>query len=185
MSTPPDTSRAEASVPDVVSVPDIVAPGLAVLFCGINPSLTSGATGWHFAHPTNRFWRALYEAGLTPRLLRPAEQRDLVTYRLGVTNLVRRPTGRASEVTVEELRAGAERLRWLVEEYEPRWVAVLGVTAYRLAFGVRTARIGRQRDQLGGARLWVLPNPSGLNAHYTPADLAVEFARLGEAAGLV
>src|SRR5690606_28470953 len=109
---------------------------------------------------------------------RPAEQRDLVTYRLGVTNLVRRPTGRASEVTVEELRAGAERLRWLVEAYEPWWVAVLGVTAYRLAFGVRTARIGRQRDQLGGARLWVLPNPSGLNAHYTPGDLAVEFARL-------
>lgn len=174
-----ETSRSQDG-----DVPDIVAPGLAVLFCGINPSLTSGATGWHFAHPANRFWRVLRAAGLTPRVLRPAEQRDLVTYRLGVTNLVSRPTGRASEVTAEELRAGADRLRRLVEEYRPEWVAVLGVMAYRVAFGVRTATVGPQEERLGPARLWVLPNPSGLNAHYTPADLATEFARLGAAAGL-
>jgi double-stranded uracil-DNA glycosylase len=164
------------------TIPDVVAPDLAVLFVGINPSLTSGATGWHFAHPGNRFWRALYEADLTPRLLRPAEQREMLDYGLGLTNLVPRATAKASEVDADELRAGARRLRRMVARLHPAWVAMVGVTAYRTAFGRPTARIGPQNATLGSARVWVLPNPSGLNAHYTPAGLAAEFARLREAA---
>lgn len=163
------------------TIPDVVAPGLAVLFVGINPSLTSGATGWHFAHPGNRFWRALDESGLTPRLLRPAEQREMLDYGLGLTNLVPRATAKASEVDADELRAGARRLRRMVARLHPVWVAVVGVTAYRTAFGRPTAKIGPQDATLGSARVWVLPNPSGLNAHYTPAGLASEFARLREA----
>ena len=176
-------TRADLSAAAGAAIPDVVAPGLSVLFCGINPSLTSGATGRHFAHPGNRFWRALHAGGLTPRLLGPAEQRDLLAYGLGLTNLVARATARADEIGPEELRAGARRLRRLVRRYRPEWVAVVGVTAYRVGFGVPKAVVGRQEASLGPARLWVLPNPSGLNAHYTPAGLADEFAALRAALG--
>ncbi|MEQ4208197.1 G/U mismatch-specific DNA glycosylase [Actinopolymorpha sp. B17G11] len=164
------------------TIPDVTAPGLTVLFCGINPSLTSGATGWHFAHPGNRFWRALHDAELTPRQLRPAEQRELLDYGLGITNLVPRATAKASDVEPAELRAGARRLRRLVARQHPTWVAVVGVTAYRTAFDSPAAKVGPQDATLGAAQVWVLPNPSGLNAHYTPAGLAAEFTRLREAA---
>jgi len=169
-------------------VPDVVADGLDVLFCGINPSLWSGWSGHHFARPGNRFWPALHSSGFTPRVLDPAEERELLEYGLGVTNLVNRATARADELADDELTAGGERLRGTLRRHRPRWVAVVGVTAYRVAFADRRARIGPQPeppdDALAGARGWVLPNPSGLNAHYDVAGLAAEFARLRVAAGL-
>lgn len=160
------------------TIPDLLVPGLRLVFCGINPGLTSAATGWHFAHPGNRFWRALYEAGLTPRLLHPSEQDELLDQRLGITNLCPRATARADEVTADELRSGARRLRRKLGRCRPDWVAVVGVTAYRTAFAVPRAAVGRQELRLAGARVWLLPNPSGLNAHFTPTALAAEFARL-------
>jgi double-stranded uracil-DNA glycosylase len=163
------------------TIPDVVAADLRVLFCGINPSLTSGATGWHFAHPGNRFWRALYAGGWTARQLHPSEQRELLSDGLGLTNLVRRATTRASEISAEELRAGGLRLRRQATRLRPLWIAVVGVTAYRTAFGESGAAAGDQQRTLGPARLWVLPNPSGLNAHVTPGDLAQAFAELREA----
>lgn len=163
-------------------IPDVVAPGLRVLFSGINSGLWSAATGHHFARPGNRFWPTLHRAGFTPRQLRPDEQAELLRYQLGVTNLVARGTARADELTAAELSAGGDRLRALVAQLRPRWLAVVGVTAYRVAFGDRTAAIGRQPTQLGETGLWVLPNPSGLNAHYSADALVAEFARLREAA---
>jgi TDG/mug DNA glycosylase family protein len=153
-------------------------PPLRLLFCGINPGLTTAATGHHFARPGNRFWPALLGAGLTPRRLRPAEQGELRALGLGITNLVPRPTARGDELTADELRAGAARLRELVAETGPAWLAVVGVTAYRTAFDAPRAAVGRQDVQLGATRVWVLPNPSGLNAHWQLPDLAAEFARL-------
>ncbi|RZS43343.1 G/U mismatch-specific uracil-DNA glycosylase [Herbihabitans rhizosphaerae] len=156
----------------------MIAPGLRVLFCGINPGLYSGATGHHFARPGNRFWPALHLSGFTPRQLRPDEQEHLLDYGLGVTNLVARTTARADELTAAELAAGGERLRELAARYEPRWIAVVGVTAYRTAFDRLHATVGEQSDGL-----WVLPNPSGLNAHYQLPALAEEFAALRRASG--
>ncbi|HEU5156485.1 MAG TPA: G/U mismatch-specific DNA glycosylase [Streptosporangiaceae bacterium] len=156
------------------------APGrpLVVLLCGINPSLYSGATGHHFSRPGNRFWPALHRSGWTDRLLAPHEQDLLPSYGLGITNLVDRATARADELTEAELRAGGERLAALVARVAPRYVAVAGVTAYRIAFGDRRTSIGPQPGTLGPARLWVLPNPSGLNASWTLDRIAEEFARL-------
>lgn len=165
------------------TIPDVVAPGLAVLFAGINPSLYSAATGWHFARPGNRFWPALHASGFTPRLLRPDQQHSLQDCGLGITNLVARATARADELSAAELRDGGARLAALAAGLGVPWLAVLGVTAYRTAFGTASAVIGPQDRRLGGARLWVLPNPSGLNAHYSAAALAAEFARLRQAAG--
>jgi len=165
-------------------LPDVVAPGLAVLFCGINPGLYSAATGCHFARPGNRFWPALHRSGFTPRQLRPDEQRDLLGFGLGVTNIVARTTARADELTGTELLAGAARLTDLVVAHTPRWVAVLGVTAYRTGFDRRHAAVGEQPDRIGAARLWVLPNPSGLNARYQLPALAAAFAELRTAAGV-
>ncbi|MEQ4305653.1 G/U mismatch-specific DNA glycosylase [Plantactinospora sp. B6F1] len=159
-------------------LPDLIAPGLDVLFCGINPGLYSAATGWHFARPGNRFWPALYRGGFTSRLVDPADQAELLGYGLGLTNLAARASARADELTRDELVEGGRLLVGKVRRYRPRWVALLGVTAYRTAFGRRTAKIGRQPETLGGAHLWVLPNPSGLNAHFTGAALAAEFAAL-------
>ncbi|MGI8696213.1 MAG: G/U mismatch-specific DNA glycosylase [Mycobacteriales bacterium] len=164
-------------------IADTVAPGLDVLLCGINPSLWSGATGHHFARPGNRFWPALHDSGFTPRLLRPDEQALLLCYRIGVTNLVNRATARADELTDAELRDGCARLTETATRYRPCWVAVVGVTAYRVAFARPAARIGRQEETIAGTALWVLPNPSGLNAHYTAAGIAREFALLRAAAG--
>ncbi|MFD2417911.1 G/U mismatch-specific DNA glycosylase [Amycolatopsis pigmentata] len=160
------------------TIPDIVAPGLHVLFCGINPGLYSGATGHHFARPGNRFWPALHASGFTPRRLRPAEQAELLTFGLGITNLVARATARADELTGAELREGAAVLEDKIARYRPRWLAVVGITAYRTAFGRPKATVGRQPEQLGETKVWVLPNPSGLNAHWTAATLAEEFGRL-------
>jgi TDG/mug DNA glycosylase family protein len=164
-----------------VSLPDIVEPGLDVLFCGINPGLLSAAKGQHFARPGNRFWPALHLSGFTPRRLTPAEQGELPRYGLGITNLVARPTARADELTPEELRAGGARLTALAERYRPKVVAVVGVTAYRAAFGRKAAKIGPQDESIASSRLWVLPNPSGLNAHYQLPALAEVFGRLRSA----
>ncbi|MBA3338760.1 MAG: G/U mismatch-specific DNA glycosylase [Geodermatophilaceae bacterium] len=164
------------------TIPDVIETGLAVLFCGINPGLWSGALGRHFARPGNRFWPALHRSGLTPRQMRPDEQNELPSYGLGITNLVARTTARADELTTREMLDGAHRLTRLVTDYRPAWVAVLGVTAYRLGFQQRHATIGRQPGLLAQARLWVLPNPSGLNAHYQLDALAEEFARLRQGA---
>jgi len=165
-------------------IPDVIARDLAVLFCGINPGLWSAATGHHFARPGNRFWPALHRSGFTPRQLSPQEQDTLLSLRLGVTNLVERGSARADELTGEELRAGAETLDRKLRRHRPAWLAVLGVGAYRTAFGVRTAHVGPQPELRGTTRVWVLPNPSGLNAHYTLDRLTSEFARLHSAIGL-
>ncbi|MEW2292436.1 G/U mismatch-specific DNA glycosylase [Streptomyces sp. NPDC006743] len=163
-------------------VPDVVADGLSVLFCGINPGLTTAVTGHHFARPGNRFWPVLHRSGFTPRLLEPAEQDELLSYGLGITNVVARPTARADELTAEEYREGGRLLALKVARLRPRWLAVVGVTAYRAAFGERRAQVGPQERTIGSARVWVLPNPSGLNAHWTAETMAVEFARLRAAA---
>jgi TDG/mug DNA glycosylase family protein len=160
------------------TLPDVVAPGLAVLFCGINPGLYSAATGHHFARPGNRFWPALHQSGFTPRQLKPAEQEELLTYGLGVTNIVALATARADELTHDELRAGARTLTDLVARYEPAFVAVVGISAYRTAFARPKAAMGEQAERIASARLWVLPNPSGLNAHYQPPALAAAFREL-------
>ncbi|MFE7328756.1 G/U mismatch-specific DNA glycosylase [Streptomyces sp. NPDC057565] len=164
-------------------VPDVVAGGLRVLFCGINPSLMTGATGHHFARPGNRFWPVLHLSGFTPRQLKPSEQRELLTYGLGITNVVARATARADELTAEEFREGGLILTAKVEQLRPQWLAVVGVTAYRTAFGERHAQIGPQDRTIGGARVWALPNPSGLNAHWTAQSMAEEYGRLRAAAG--
>jgi TDG/mug DNA glycosylase family protein len=157
---------------------DVVAPDLDVLFCGINPSLLSAARGHHFARPGNRFWPALYLAGLTPRRLAPEQDRELPRYGLGVTNLVDRPTRTAAELTPDELRAGALALADLVIRYRPRVVAVLGITAWRVALDRPRAGTGVQPERVGGATTWVAPNPSGLNAHHQLPDLAAFYRRL-------
>ncbi|MFJ8040836.1 G/U mismatch-specific DNA glycosylase [Kitasatospora sp. NPDC096147] len=162
------------------TVPDVAAPGLRVLFCGINPGLWSGATGRHFARPGNRFWPALHRSGFTPRQLRPEEQRELLGYGLGITNVVARTTAKADELTAEEYRLGGEALTARVERLRPHALAVLGIGAYRTAFGRRKAATGRQDERIGGAEVWVLPNPSGLNAHYTLDGIAAEFRVLRE-----
>lgn len=163
-------------------VPDVVAPDLDVLFCGINPSLTSAAVGHHFARPGNRFWPAIHLGGLTPRRLTPEEDRELLTYGLGVTNVVSRPTRTAAELGAEELRAGARELTALVERWRPRVLAVLGITAWRVAFARPRAALGLQPDRVGGAATWVVPNPSGLNAHHQLPDLARIYGQLRPAA---
>lgn len=159
------------------TVPDIIAPGLTVLFCGINPGLYTAATGHHFARPGNRFWPALYRGGFTPRLLGPAEDGLLPAYGLGITNVVQRASASAAELTRVELEAGAQRLEKTVLQYAPAWLAVLGVGAYRQGFGDRRAQVGLQHRAIGSTRIWLLPNPSGLNAHVSPQMFADAFAR--------
>jgi TDG/mug DNA glycosylase family protein len=162
------------------TVPDVIAKNLRVLFCGINPGLYSGATGCHFARPGNRFWPALYASGFTPKLLSPFEERELLKQGLGITNVVRRATNAASELSNEELVKGGRLLQQKVRRYRPRFLAVLGVTVYRTAFNRPLANIGRQTETIGETAIWVLPNPSGLNAHYQPKDLARLFRELRE-----
>jgi double-stranded uracil-DNA glycosylase len=169
----------DRTIPDVLPEPG--AP-FRVLFCGINPGLYSAATGWHFARPGNRFWPALYLSGFTPRRLAPREQDLLPGFGLGITNLVARATAQASELSSTELKAGREHLAALADRYRPRFVAIAGVTAYRTAFGQPRASIGPQPDPLGPVRLWVVPNPSGLNAHTTAPKLAEELRKLWAAA---
>ncbi|WP_328324126.1 MULTISPECIES: G/U mismatch-specific DNA glycosylase [unclassified Streptomyces] len=165
-------------------VPDVVAEGLNVLFCGINPGLMTAATGHHFARPGNRFWPVLHLSGFTPRRLAPSEQDELLALGLGITNVVARASARADELSAEEYREGGRILTAKVERLRPRWLAVVGVTAYRTAFGEPKARIGPQTRTIGSTRIWALPNPSGLNAHWTAATMAEEYGRLREAAQL-
>jgi len=160
------------------TVADVIAPGLKLLFVGINPGLYTAAVGHHFARPGNRFWPTLYRAGFTPRLLDPAEERLLLDWGYGITNLVMRASATAAELSREELRQGGALLLEKVERYRPRAVAVLGVGAYRTAFERPKAALGRQPEDLGPALVWVLPNPSGLNAHYQLDDLAALFAQV-------
>ncbi len=171
-------TRAELEAASERTLPDVVVPGLRVLFCGINPGLYSAWSGHHFARPGNRFWPALHRSGFTPRQLDPAEQEELLTWGLGVTNVVERASATAAELTPEELRAGGQRLAAKVADNGPAWLAVLGVTAYRTAFDRPRAGYGEQDERIGGTRVWVLPNPSGLNAHFTPPRLAEAFAEL-------
>src|SRR6201986_2285295 len=173
------TAARDRTLPDVLPA---AGKPFHVLFCGINPGLYPAATGWHCARPGNGFWPALHLSGFTDRQVRPAEQAELTRYGLGITNIAPRATAQAAELTAAELRDGAAPLRALAEARRPRFVAVLGVTAYRTAFAHPKAVVGPQDDLLGPARLWILPNPSGLNAHWTLPALATAFAELCEAA---
>ena len=157
---------------------DVIAPDLDVLFCGINPGLYSAAVGHHFARPGNRFWPALQRAGLTPRLFTPREERELLKLGIGIANIVNRTTAAASELSRKELTAGGRRLAAKIKRLKPRVVAFLGIDAYRTAFGVRQVHVGPQPVVIGSAHVWVLPNPSGLNAHYQLKDFVLWFRRL-------
>ncbi|HEV8572785.1 MAG TPA: G/U mismatch-specific DNA glycosylase [Actinomycetota bacterium] len=163
-------------------VPDVIAPGLRVLFVGINPGLYSGAVGHHFARPGNRFWKTLHGAGFTDRVFSPFEEQELLPSGVGITNLVARATAVADELDPDELRRGSRRLSTKVGRYRPRFVALLGLTAYRTAFGQSGATVGPQVEAVAGSRTWLLPNPSGLNAHYQVPDLVRAFAELRRAA---
>jgi TDG/mug DNA glycosylase family protein len=160
------------------TVPDVIGPGLRVLFCGINPGLYSGATGHHFARPGNRFWPTLHAAGFSPRVLKPWEEHELLDYGYGITNLVARATVAEADLEREEFIAGARRLARKVKRYGPAWVAVVGIGAYRKAFARPKAVIGPQPERLGTARLWLLPQPSGLNANHQMPQLTAAFRAL-------
>jgi double-stranded uracil-DNA glycosylase len=164
------------------TVPDVIAPRLGVLFCGINPGLYSAATGHHFARPGNRFWPALHGAGFTDRQLAPSQERELLGVGCGITNIVARSTASADELSTEELIGGLPKLRAKVKRYQPRFVAVLGVTAYRSAFEKPKAALGLQSETWGSTGIWVLPNPSGLNAHHQLKDIVRLFRELRKAA---
>jgi TDG/mug DNA glycosylase family protein len=160
------------------TVRDVIAPNLRILFCGINPGLYTAATGHHFARPGNRFWPALYAAGFTRRLLSPAEEHELLADGYGITNVVARATATAAELSPEEYIEGGRRLAAKARRYRPKFIAVLGVGAYRTAFARPKATLGLQPEPIGQTSVWVLPNPSGLNAHYQPKDLARLFREL-------
>lgn len=177
-------SREELEAARDRTLPDVMAEGLGVVFCGMNPGLTTALVGHHFASPGNRFWPALARAGFTPETLTPDREQELLPLGLGLTNLVERATRDVSELSRAELVAGGERLRAEIERYRPTWLAFLGITGYRAVSGVRGARVGPREERLGDTRVWLLPNPSGRNAHWKPAELADEYARLREAAGL-
>jgi TDG/mug DNA glycosylase family protein len=173
---PPKPSKADLAAAVHKTVPDLVAPNLRVLFCGINPGLYTAAIGHHFGRPGNRFWPALHGAGFTPRQFAPWEERELLPLGYGITNLVPRTTAAASELAPDEYVAGGARLQALVAEYRPRVVAFMGIGAYRTAFARPKAQLGLQPESLGATALWALPSPSGLNANHQLADL-VELLR--------
>jgi TDG/mug DNA glycosylase family protein len=160
------------------SIPDLVAKDLIVLFAGINPGLYTAAIGRHFGRPGNRFWPALYGGGFTPRLFSPFEGSLLLDLKFGITNIVERATVRADELTDDELRDGGRRLLAKVKRLRPTVVAFVGIGPYRVVSGIKDAKIGLQKLPFGGSHAWVLPNPSGLNAHYLPAALAKVFGNL-------
>ena len=180
---PKHPTRAEVVAAAGRTVPDVIAPGLRVLFCGINPGLYSGATGHHFARPGNRFWPVLHAAEFTPRVLKPWEERELFEWGYGITNLVARATATAAELGKDEFVAGGRRLERKVKRYRPEWVAVVGIGAYRAAFGRPRALVGPQPERLGPTRLWLLPQPSGLNANHQMPELAAAFRELRAAVG--
>jgi TDG/mug DNA glycosylase family protein len=163
------------------TLPDLIAPHLSILFCGINPGLYSAAAGYHFARPGNRFWTTLHGAGITRSVLKPSEGVALLEDHCGITDLVVRSTSRAAELSADELMAGRRSLVRKVNRYTPRFLAILGIGAYRVAFEKPDAALGRQPEQLGSTVVWVLPNPSGLNAHYPPTRLIQQFRCLRDA----
>ena len=174
-------TRAELLASAGKSIPDLVAPGLQILFVGINPGLYTAWAGYHFARPGNRFWPALHASGLTPRVLHPSEGKELLALGIGITGFVRRATATAAELTDDEYRAGGRRIRALVKRVQPHCVCFLGLTAYRAGFDQPKAQLGRQKDPMYGAIVWLLPNPSGLNAHFQPSDYARLFREVGKA----
>ncbi|QJW94061.1 G/U mismatch-specific DNA glycosylase [Frigoriglobus tundricola] len=181
MTPPRRPTRAELAAAKNKTVPDVIAPGLDVLFCGINPGLYTAAIGHHFGRPGNRFWPTLHAAGFTPRLFDPSEEQELLPLGLGITNVVARASAAADELTDREIVAGGRELAARVRAFAPRFLAVLGIGAYRTAFAQPKAAIGLQPDPIGETRVWVLPNPSGLNAHYQGKDLVKVFRALREA----
>ncbi len=177
MAQPNETTESRPSRGELLAavdrvVPDVIAPSLKVLFCGINPGLYSAWARHHFARPGNRFWPALFAAGFTSRLLSPFEEEELLRSGYGITNLVGRPTVGSGDLTRKELIGGAREFERKVRQYQPRSVAILGVSAYRVAFQCPKAKLGEQRATIAGVPVWILPNPSGLNAHFTPKVLA-------------
>ena len=163
---------------DPSPLPDILAQNLKVVFCGINPGLHSASVGHHFAHPSNRFWRTLHLSGFTPHQLEPTQDRSLPQYGLGLTNIVERPSAAAAELSTGELIQGRTRLIEKIESFMPLFLAILGLGAYRKAFEQPHSKVGQQPQLLGRARVWLLPNPSGLNAHYSINDLSNLFQEL-------
>jgi TDG/mug DNA glycosylase family protein len=178
LSTPWKPTKAQVLAAGDKLVPDLIAEDLIVLFAGINPGLYTAAIGRHFGRPGNRFWPALYGGGFTPRLFSPFEGSLLLDLGFGITNVVERATARADELTNDELRAGGQRLEAKVQRWRPTVVAFVGIQPYRVISGVKDARVGLQRSPFGGSHAWVVPNPSGLNAHYLPAALAIIFGEL-------
>jgi len=178
VTVPPRPTRADLDAARDRTIPDVIAAGLRVVFAGINPGLYSAATGCHFARPGNRFWPALHRSGFTGRVFRPQEQEQLLGLGLGITNIVARATARADELSPGEFRAGARILNEKITRLQPQWLAVVGVTAYRAAFGRRHAVVGPQGEVIGETRVWVLPNPSGLNALWTTPKLIEAFRDL-------
>ena len=174
-------TRADLEAAQGRTLPDVIGPGLRVLFCGINPSLYSAAIGHHFGRPGNRFWPSLHLGSFTERLLSPYEDATLLGRGLGLTNLAGRATAAADQLSDNELIAGRSRLERKVRRHRPAWVAFLGVMAYRTAFDRPLASLGLQKETIGTTRLWVLPSPSGLNAHYRLDTLGKLFAALREA----
>jgi TDG/mug DNA glycosylase family protein len=179
---PHKPTKAELQAAAGKSVPDVISPGLKVLFCGINPGLYTAAIGHHFGRPGNRFWPALYASGFTGRLLSPYEERQLLGRGYGITNLVNKATASAAELSAAELQTGGLLLVEKVHRYHPGFLAVLGIGAYRTAFGAPKATLGLQAEGIGDTAIWVLPNPSGLNAHFQLDDLARLFTELRRAA---
>ncbi len=161
---------------------DLIDYNLKILFCGINPGMWSGATGFHFARPGNRFWKALHLGGFSDRVLHPSEEHELLENGYGITSFCRRTTARADELRVEEYVEGGKLLIKKIEKFKPRNLAVLGIGAYRSAFGQPKAKMGLQSEKISGANVWLLPNPSGLNAHYQLADLAKLYGEVRRAA---
>jgi TDG/mug DNA glycosylase family protein len=176
--TPWKPTKAQLLAASRKRVPDLVAKNLIVLFAGINPGLYTAAIGRHFGRPGNRFWPALRDGGFTPRLFSPFESDSLLDLKYGITNVVERPTARADELTSDELRAGGKQLAAKVKRWQPTVVAFVGIGPYRIISGNKDARVGLQEELFGGSYAWVLPNPSGLNAHYQPAALAKLFGEL-------
>lgn len=174
-------TKAQLAAAKGKTLADVIAPGLRVLFCGINPGLYTAAIGRHFGRPGNRFWPALYTAGFTPRVLSPFEERELLTWGYGITNVVPHATAAADELTLADYLEGGRRLVKKIERCKPRTLAILGVGAYRAAFDRKEAKVGRQDDRFGDTEVWVLPNPSGLNAHFQKPEMMNVFRALREA----
>jgi double-stranded uracil-DNA glycosylase len=178
----PQPTRADLLAAAAKTLKDVIARDLSVLFCGINPGLYSAYTGHHFARPGNRFWPALHAGGFTDRLLQPFEERELLSRAYGITNLVERASATADQLAPDELIAGGKALLAKLRRYRPRFLAILGVGAFRVAFARPRAVLGLQPEMIGATQVWVLPSPSGLNAHYQPGDLAKLFRELREVA---